>query len=101
VADGLGAPIAGKLAFDVARHYLDGVVLIDDQAILAGVRFAVERLKQVLEPAGAAALAAILTGAVPLRDGDRVCAILSGGNVAVERLGELIAAAGPLPARAS
>jgi threonine dehydratase len=36
---------------------------------------------------------------VPLRDGDRVCVILSGGNVAVERLGELLAAAGPLPAR--
>ena len=53
----------------------------------------VERLKQVLEPAGAAALAAVLTGAVPLRDGDRVCVILSGGNVATDRLGELLAAA--------
>ena len=55
-------------------------------------------MKQVLEPAGAAALAAVLSGAIPLRAGDRVCVILSGGNVAVERLGELLAMAAPLPA---
>ena len=46
-----------------------------------------ERTKQVLEPAGAAALAAVLAGSVPLRDGDRVAVILSGGNVATDRLG--------------
>lgn len=97
VADGLGAPIVGALAFDVARRYLDGVVLIDDATILGGLRFALERLKQVLEPAGSAALAAVLTGAVPLRGGDRVCVILSGGNVATERVGELLAVASPIP----
>jgi threonine dehydratase len=99
VADGLGAPVAGRIALDVARRYLDDVVVLDDATILAGLRFAVERLKQVLEPAGAAALAAALAGAVPLRGGDRVCVILSGGNVAVERLGELLADAAPLPDR--
>ena len=93
IADGLGAPIIGRLAFDVAQRYLDDVVLIDDATIRAGMRFAVERLKQVLEPAGAAALAATLTGAVPLRSGERICVVLSGGNVALERLGELIAGA--------
>ena len=61
------------------------------------MRFAVERLKQVLEPAGSAALAAVLTGAIPIRDGERVCVIVSGGNVASSRLGELLAAAAPLP----
>jgi threonine dehydratase len=98
VADGLNGPIAGRLALDVACRYLEDVVLIDDATILAGLRFAVERLKQVLEPAGAAALAAVLSGAIPLRDGDRVAVILSGGNVATDRLGELLAGAGPLPA---
>jgi threonine dehydratase len=98
IADGLGAPIAGRLAFDVARRYLDGVILLEDGAILAGLRFAAERLKQVVEPAGAAALAAVLMGTVPLREGDRVCAILSGGNVSVERIGELIAGASAPPA---
>ena len=99
VADGLGAPIAGRLATAIAIRYLEDVVVIDDPTILAGLRFSVERLKQVLEPAGAAALAAVLTGAVALREGDRVCVILSGGNVAVERLGDLLAGAAPLPAR--
>ncbi len=98
VADGLAAPIAGRLATDIAKRYLEDVVVIDDPTILAGLRFAVERLKQVLEPAGATALAAVLTGAIPIREHDRVCVILSGGNVAVERLGELLTGAAPLPA---
>ena len=97
IADGLGAPIAGRLATAIAIRYLEDVVVIDDATILAGLRFSIERLKQVVEPAGAAALAAVLSGAIPLRANDRVCVILSGGNVAVERLGDLLAAAGSLP----
>ncbi len=97
VADGLGAPFASALTLAMARRYVDDIVLLDDATILMGVRFAVERLKQVLEPAGAAALAALLAGRVPLRPGDRVCAVLSGGNVEVDRLGELLAAAAPIP----
>ena len=98
VADGLNAPVAGKLALDVAKRYLDGVALVDDATILSGLRFSIERLKQVVEPAGAAALAAVLTGAVPIRNGDRVAVILSGGNVAPDRLGALLADAAPLAA---
>jgi threonine dehydratase len=93
IADGLNAPHAGRLAVELAGRYLEGVVRIDDGVILAALRFAVERLKQVLEPAGAAALAAVLTGAVPVRSGDRVAVILSGGNVATDRLGTLLAEA--------
>jgi len=98
VADGLNAPFASDRTIDLGRRLLDDVLLLDDAEILAGVRFAAERMKQVLEPAGAAALAAVLHGKVPIRDGERVCVIFSGGNVDVARLGELIAAAGPLPA---
>ena len=85
----------------MARRYLDDIVLIDDPTILAGLRFALERTKQVLEPAGAAALAAVLAGRIPIRDGERVAVVLSGGNVAVERLGEFLAVAGPLPGAGS
>jgi threonine dehydratase len=97
VADGLGAPFAGAWTLAMAQRYLDDVVLLDDPTILAGMRFAMERMKQVLEPAGAAALAAVLAGRVPIRDGDRVAVVLSGGNVEVGRIGELLAAAGSLP----
>ena len=96
VADGLGAPFAGTWTLAMTRRYVDDVILIDDATILGGLRFALERTKQVVEPAGAAALAALLYGRIPLRNGDRVCAVLSGGNVEVGRLGELIEAAAPL-----
>jgi threonine dehydratase len=98
VADGLGAPFAGEWTLAMVRRYVDDVVLLDDATILAGLRFAIERLKQVLEPAGSAALAALLTGRIPVHDGERVCVILSGGNVDANRLGEMIVAAAPLPA---
>jgi threonine dehydratase len=97
VADGLNAPFASDATIRLGRRLLDDVVLLDDAEILAGLRFAAERMKQVLEPAGAAALAAVLHGRVPLRDGEQVCVVLSGGNVDVTRFGELVTAAGPLP----
>ena len=101
VADGLGAPFAGALTLAMTRRLLDDIVLIDDATILAGLRFAIERLKQVVEPAGAAALSAVLAGRIPIRDGERVVVVLSGGNVEVDRLGELISRAGPLPGSGS
>jgi threonine dehydratase len=97
VADGLGAPFAGAWTLAMCQRYLDGIVLLDDPTILGGLRFAAERMKQVLEPAGAAALAAVLYGRIPIGDGERVCVVASGGNVEVSRLGELLAAAAPFP----
>lgn len=97
VADGLGAPFAGTWTLAMCRRYLDDIVLLDDPTILAGVRFAVERLKQVLEPAGAAALAAVLAGRIPIRDDERVAVVMSGGNVEVGRLGAMLEGAGKLP----
>jgi threonine dehydratase len=98
VADGLGAPFAGEWTLAMTQRYVDDVILIDDPTILGGLRFALERMKQVVEPAGAAALAALLYGRIPIRDGERVAAVFSGGNVEITRLGELIQAAAPLPA---
>lgn len=97
VADGLNAPFAGSWTMAMARRHVDEIVLIDDATILGGLRFGLERLKQVMEPAGAAALAAVLAGRVTLRDGERVAVVVSGGNVEVGRLGELVAGAGALP----
>jgi threonine dehydratase len=97
VADGLGAPFAGRWTLAMTRRYVDGIVLVDEATILAGLRFAMERMKQVLEPAGAAALGAVLAGRIALRDGERVAVVLSGGNVGTDRIGELLAGAGRLP----
>ena len=95
VADGLGAPFAGQWTLPICAKYLDDIVLIDDATILGGLRFAAERMKQVLEPAGAAALAAVLNGLIPIRDGERVLVVFSGGNVERSRLGEFLD--GPVP----
>jgi len=100
VADGLGAPFAGVWTLAMAQRYLDDVILLDDPTILAGMRFAIERMKQVLEPAGAAALAAVLAGRVPIHDNERVAVVLSGGNVEVDRIGLLLSEAGRLPGAA-
>jgi len=97
VADGLNAPFASDTTIGLARRLLDDIALLDDDEILAGLRFAAERMKQVLEPAGAAALAAVLLGRIPIRDGERVCVVLSGGNVALERLDELLRSGVPVP----
>jgi len=97
VADGLTAPFAGRWTLAMCRRYLDDVIVIDDATILGGLRFALERMKQVLEPAGAAALAAVLYGHVPIEAGETVCVVASGGNVDIGRIGQLLEAAAPLP----
>ena len=98
VADGLGAPFAGEWTLAMVQREVEQVLVVPDPVILAGLRFALERTKQVLEPAGAAALGALLFGHVPIADGERVCVVLSGGNVELARLGDLVAAAAALPA---
>jgi threonine dehydratase len=95
VADGLGAPFAGEWTLPICSRYVDDIVLTDDATNLGGLRFAAERMTQVLEPAGAAALAAVLHGRIPIRDGERVCVVASGGNVETSRLGEFLE--GPIP----
>jgi threonine dehydratase len=97
VADGLTAPFAGAWTLAMVQRYVDGIILLDDATILTGVRFAAERMKQVLEPAGAAALAAVLFNRIPIRPGERVCVVASGGNIEIGRLGALLEMATPLP----
>jgi threonine dehydratase len=91
IADGLAAPMAGELPYEMVRRYADDVVLIDDDAIAAGVRELLMNTKLLAETAGAAATAAVLTRAIPFRDGERVAAVLSGGNIDFAKLGGLLA----------
>jgi threo-3-hydroxy-L-aspartate ammonia-lyase len=81
VADGLCAPFAGPLTFPLFRDLVDEVVLLTEAEILAGVRFVMERLKVVVEPAGAATVAALLAGKAGDLAGKRVGTVLTGGNV--------------------
>jgi len=90
IADGQAAPIPGELTFSINRRLVDEIVLVTDDEIRDGLRFAVDRLKQVMEPSGASGLAALLAGRVqpvPARIG----VIISGGNVGAARLASLLA----------
>jgi threonine dehydratase len=66
------------------------VVTITDDDIVQAMRLLLERCKLLTEPAGAAALAALLSGAVTVPTGARVGVILSGGNIDIERLKTLL-----------
>ena len=90
IADGQQLDIPGERTFPVVRERVAAVVTVSDAELVAAMRFAFERLKLVLEPSGASALAALLHGRVDA-GGLRTGVILSGGNVDVARFRELTA----------
>jgi threonine dehydratase len=91
VADGLCAPRAGDLTLGIFRELVDEITVLSDQEILAGVRFVMERMKVVVEPAGACGVAALLAGRAGDLAGRRVGTLFSGGNL------DLAAVASRLP----
>ena len=90
IADGQQTTAPGKLTFPIIQQRVDQVVTVSDAEIVAAMRFAFERLKLVLEPSGACAFAAVLTGKLDIRGG-RVGVTLSGGNVDLGRFCALAA----------
>ncbi|HUG64971.1 MAG TPA: threonine/serine dehydratase [Gaiellaceae bacterium] len=79
IADGLNAPFTGAGTLAVCRERVAEVVLVSDDEIAEGMRFLYTRAKLACEPAGAAAVGAILAGKVSAGDG-QVVAVVSGGN---------------------
>jgi threonine dehydratase len=90
IADGQQLEMPGARTFPVIRERVAAVETVSDAEIVEAMRFAFERLKLVLEPSGASALAALLAGKVDAR-GRRTGVILSGGNVDVQRFRDLTA----------
>src|SRR5262249_40002406 len=80
IADGARTPSLGRLTFPLVRQYVDDMVTASDAEIVRAMRFLWERMKLVVEPTGALALAAVMAGKVDVA-GKRVGLILSGGNV--------------------
>lgn len=90
IADGLAAPFAGELTFSLVQRYVDDLVLVSDDEIRQAMFLLLERCKVLAEPAGAAALAALLTGKAAFVPDAPVVAIVSGGNTDVASLGTLL-----------
>jgi threonine dehydratase len=91
IADGLNAPFAGKLPLRIAKERNLEVVLVEEEEIERGMRFLYQRAKLACEPAGAAAVAALLAGKVPVERGETVLAVVSGGNVSGEVAAAILA----------
>jgi threonine dehydratase len=86
LADGLLPVRPGDLTFAHVRVYVDEIVTVDDAAIRGAVAWLFARARLVVEPSGAAALAAVQRGLVAPRAAGVTVVVLSGGNIALETL---------------
>ncbi len=90
ICDGMQTQAPGNLTFPIVQALCAGVVTVSDEEVREAMRFAFARLKLVVEPSGAAALAAVMNGKVDVR-GKRVGVTISGGNVDASTFARLIA----------
>lgn len=90
IADGAQTQQVGQLTFPVIQALVDDIVTVSDAQLIEAMRFAAARMKMVLEPTGALAMAAAMQGAVDVR-GKRVGVILSGGNIDIAQFAQFLA----------
>ena len=92
ICDGQQTQSIGKHPFEVIRALVTGVLAAPDPAVLDAMRFAFERMKVVLEPSGACALATLMLNRERFA-GQRVGITLSGGNIGLDRFAALVSGA--------
>ena len=90
IADGAQTQFLGQLTFPVIQALVADIVTVSDAQLVEAMRFAAARMKMVVEPTGALAMAAAMQGAVDVR-GKRVGVIISGGNVDIAQLASYLA----------
>jgi threonine dehydratase len=90
IADALQITTPGELTFEVNRRLLAGVAAVTDEELIGAMRFLFERMKLVVEPGGAAGVAALLAGKIEVEPGTTVGVVVSGGNVGARRFAELM-----------
>jgi len=88
IADALMAPTPGAIVFELARYLLAPGFAVSDAELERAVVFAAETLKLLVEPGGAAALAALLAGKVDVK-GKAVALVLSGGNAEFAQIAQM------------
>ncbi|MEX0809684.1 MAG: threonine/serine dehydratase [Dongiaceae bacterium] len=91
ICDALLAPTPGELTFAINRRLVASGVSVSDDEVRAAMAYAFDTLKLVVEPGGAVALAAVLSGRIPTK-GRTIAVVLSGGNVDPQSFSEAIAA---------
>ena len=91
IADGISVKTPGKLPFKIIQKYVDDIVVVDDLSIVKTMFLLMERSKIVTEPAGAASLAYLIANRKLLSKNKNIVSILSGGNVDMYLLGQVVA----------
>jgi len=89
LADGMTPPFVGALPLAIAREAVDEIVTVTEDEMKEAMRLLLTRAKLYVEASGAAATAALLAGKVHVSPGERVVAIVSGGNIDLEKLAGL------------
>ena len=89
IADGIAVKNPGDVPLELIRRYTDGILTVSEEEIAGAVLLLMERCKSVAEPAGAASVAAALSGQIDLK-GKKVVCLLSGGNIDFTLTGRLI-----------
>jgi threonine dehydratase len=89
IADGISVRTPGKQTFEIIKDKIDEIVLVDDDEIINTMFLLMERSKSVIEPAGAAGLAYLVSNKPS--PGKKVVPILCGGNVDMYLLGQIVA----------
>ena len=89
VADGISVRTPGKQTFEIIKDKIDEIVLVDDDEIINTMFLLMERSKSVIEPAGAAGLAYLVSNKPS--PGKKVVPILCGGNIDMYLLGQIVA----------
>lgn len=90
LCDALESPAPGKHTFPILQRTVADVAVVSDAEVAAAVRYAFSTLKLVVEPGGAAGLAALLAGKVDTSGAETIAVVLSGGNVDPELFGRII-----------
>lgn len=89
IADGIATGSISELTFSLIREHVDEIVTVSEEELASGVVFLLERAKQLVEGAGAASVAALMSGRLDA-SGETVVPILSGGNLDMSMLQTLL-----------
>jgi threonine dehydratase len=93
MADGLRTQSLGRLPFEHLRRFVDEIVTVSEDDMLDAIRQLAGRARLVVEPSGAAAMAAHISGSAPQADDDNArVVVISGGNVDPRRFAEILTA---------
>ena len=80
IADGLRISVPGQNPYPIIEKYVDEIVLVNDEHIIAGMRALAKDAKLIAEPAASIGIGALLAGSIQVRPDQKVCVVLTGGN---------------------